>query len=508
MASNTNTTSDNKLKAAAEDGDINLLYSVIEEDPQVLDHTDSISFVETPLHVAASFGNIGFAVEIMRLKPSFAWKLNPQGFTPMHLAMQHGHKRMVLRFVDVNKELVRVKGREGVTPLHFASQIGEVDLLGSFLLACPDSIEDVSIRSETALHIAVRYQEYEALQLLVGWLKRTCQTSAMQIEKTILNWKDDAGNTILHVSALLNDSKNKAQPEGSIAEGYLAEESLTFCSLYIEDIETRFNKPKRVCDDPIDNETSFVFSIFPQIGKLVGACSMFNLTPMQKLQAHRYVLLNCTMVTPFVDHAKGESNVSTINVPQEDETIRLHVRRESTQCWTVEAIDSEETTKKIKVKVELCRRNKEIRSKQVIPHTGGSKANPRRRNELLLETGKVPSRGQLYIETHKRKDGSFVNDATKTIVEQIEVGLTQSIVDESEVSSLDVVGRVLGPEHSGRVRCMGLGVVPSNTFRNTRLRVSSLSSYSSGVSFPSSDQWQEKYNNLESAFKAYMIMKE
>ncbi|KAH1198427.1 hypothetical protein GmHk_18G052013 [Glycine max] len=253
------------------------------------------------------------------------------------------------------------------------------------------------------------------------------------------------------------------------------------------------------------------------------------------------------------------SHVSTSEVPQEDETTRRHVGRESTQCWTIEAIDSEETIKKIKVKVrgvnslprelriivnfddqgqaigeaqallagflgtlaadcklfpmdydrwsgpsgvpkayfddcfetilkEFCRRNKEIRSKQVIPHTGGSKANPRRRNELLLETGKLPSRGQLYIETHKRKDGSF---------EQIEVGLTQSIVDEYELSPLDVVGRVLGLEHFGRVRCMGLGVVPSNAFRNTRLRASNISSSSSGVAFPSSNQWQEKYNNLE-----------
>ncbi|WVZ03365.1 hypothetical protein V8G54_024171 [Vigna mungo] len=32
---------------------------------------------------------------------------------------------------------------------------------------------------------------------------------------------------------------NKAQPEGSIAEGYLTKESITFCSRYIEDIETR-----------------------------------------------------------------------------------------------------------------------------------------------------------------------------------------------------------------------------------------------------------------------------
>ncbi|WVZ13620.1 hypothetical protein V8G54_011186 [Vigna mungo] len=63
--------------------------------------------------------------------------------------------------------------------------------------------------------------------------------------------------------------RNKAQPEGSIAEGYLAEESLTFCSRYIEDIETRFNKQRRVCDNPNDNEC-FVSSIFPLGGKVVG----------------------------------------------------------------------------------------------------------------------------------------------------------------------------------------------------------------------------------------------
>lgn len=94
--------------------------------------------------------------------------------------------------------------------------------------------------------------------------------------------------------------RNKAQPEGSIAEGYLAEESLTFCSRYIEDIETRFNRQRRVCDNPNDNEC-FVSSIFPLGGKVVGGSSMFTLTHMQKLQAHRYVLLNCAIVTPFVE---------------------------------------------------------------------------------------------------------------------------------------------------------------------------------------------------------------
>ncbi|KAF5472304.1 hypothetical protein F2P56_009033 [Juglans regia] len=35
--------------------------------------------------------------------------------------------------------------------------------------------------------------------------------------------------------------RNKARPEGSIAEAYIHLECLTFCSMYLHDIETRFN---------------------------------------------------------------------------------------------------------------------------------------------------------------------------------------------------------------------------------------------------------------------------
>ncbi|KAK7313075.1 hypothetical protein VNO77_37454 [Canavalia gladiata] len=197
--------SNNRLNGAAQEGNIDLLYTLIQEDPNILDYTDSTPFVDTPLHIAATFGHLHFATEIMRLKPSFAWKLNQQGFTPIHLALQHGHNRIVLHFVDINKDLVRVKGREGITPLHFVTQIGKVDLLVHFLLLCPDSIKDVNVRSETVLHIAVRNQQYEAVQVLNGWLKINDEKGAMYLEETVLNWKDDAGNTILHVSVLTNN---------------------------------------------------------------------------------------------------------------------------------------------------------------------------------------------------------------------------------------------------------------------------------------------------------------
>ncbi|XP_058746067.1 uncharacterized protein LOC131618935 [Vicia villosa] len=130
---------------------------------------------------------------------------------------------------------------------------------------------------------------------------------------------------------------------------------------------------------------------------------------------------------------------------------------------------------------ERCRKNRENRSKQVIPHTGGSKPLSRKRHEM----------------------------------EQIEVGLTQSNVDESEISPNDVVGRVFGPEHSGRVRSMGMGAAPTNTFRNNGVRLSNLSNSSTSASTSSSNFWHEKYMNLESqvqnnmaAFKAYIMMKE
>jgi ankyrin repeat protein len=197
-----NTNNSEQLNAAAKAGDIDLLYTVIRNDPSIFERIDSIPFVETPLHISASMGHLQFAIEIMRLKPSFALKLNEQGFSPIHLAMQNGHTTMVSRFVKINKELVRVQGREGITPLLYASQIGEVELIANFLFACPDSIEDVTARDETALHIAVKNEQFESLQVLVGWLKANYKKGARKLEFKILNQKDDAGNTILHISAL------------------------------------------------------------------------------------------------------------------------------------------------------------------------------------------------------------------------------------------------------------------------------------------------------------------
>ncbi|XP_019255521.1 PREDICTED: uncharacterized protein LOC109234124 isoform X1 [Nicotiana attenuata] len=100
----------------------------------------------------------------------------------------------------------------------------------------------------------------------------------------------------------------------------------------------------------------------------------------------------------------------------------------------------------------------------------------------MAETGRRPRRAQLYLDTHKKQDGTYVNEAAKKICEKIELSLSQSTVDESEVSPNDAVGKVLGKEHSGRVRCLGLGAIPSKVFKHARPHFCGMNASSSDAS--------------------------
>ncbi|KAG7572358.1 Ankyrin repeat-containing domain superfamily [Arabidopsis suecica] len=76
-----------KLKKAAQDGDIERLYELIRADENILGYFDKMPFCETPLHIAAENGQTHFAIQVMTLKPSLALKLNVKGrgrITPLH----------------------------------------------------------------------------------------------------------------------------------------------------------------------------------------------------------------------------------------------------------------------------------------------------------------------------------------------------------------------------------------------------------------------------------------
>ena len=187
---------DEQLQIAAENGDVDALYARLAQDPYLLDRTDQIPIVDTPLHMAARAEKPHFAMEVANLKPSLAWKLNHMGLSPIHLALQHNCTNMVRGLITINSQLIRVKGKGMITPLHYLAQTGDADLLVEFLSACLSSIEDTTIHCETA----VKNCSIRAFKVLLGWLR--------QVNKEdILNWKEEDGNTSLHNATSTNQTE-------------------------------------------------------------------------------------------------------------------------------------------------------------------------------------------------------------------------------------------------------------------------------------------------------------
>ena len=94
--------------------------------------------------------------------------------------------------------------------------------------------------------------------------------------------------------------RNKARPEGSIAEAYINAECLTFCSMYLDDVETKFNRVERNADRECRNE-ELAATIFRQNVRPLGG-AIFGFLDLDELaKAHDYVLNNCDEVDHYIE---------------------------------------------------------------------------------------------------------------------------------------------------------------------------------------------------------------
>ncbi|OWM75120.1 ankyrin repeat-containing protein BDA1-like [Punica granatum] len=181
-----------RLSEAARTGNIEYLHYLVQNDPLILE-TAALEVGQTPLHVAALAGQVGFAHEILKLRPELAEEMNPDGLTPLHIASAKGNLEMVRELLKLSPQLCLSKGKERRIPLHYAALKGRAEVLKELLSACPESIEEVTARGETTLHLAVKSRQFEIFTLLVEELKCTNRVS-------ILNRKDVQGNTVLHIA--------------------------------------------------------------------------------------------------------------------------------------------------------------------------------------------------------------------------------------------------------------------------------------------------------------------
>ncbi|XP_071728502.1 uncharacterized protein [Rutidosis leptorrhynchoides] len=107
-----------------------------------------------------------------------------------------------------------------------------------------------------------------------------------------------------YMKKLKNYVRNKAKPEGCIAEGYVADEALTACSMSFEGIQTRFNHPGRYADGPI---RSCEFRVFKSLCKFISKGVYKSLARDIQDKLHWYVLDNCSDIEEYKNQFKAEN---------------------------------------------------------------------------------------------------------------------------------------------------------------------------------------------------------
>lgn len=191
---------DPSLFDAAVEGNTQSLLSLHRQDPNILARGAPTS-ADTPLHIAAMRGHLGFVKDLIRYKgdtsTNYVQELNQHGFSAVHMASASGHEEIVVELLKVSSQFVNLEGKDGMTPLHCACVKGRAAIVSHFLEAC-DNLEDAvsrtTVRRENALHLAVKNNQFGALQILVEKIKQENLSE-------LLNSKDEEGNTILHLAA-------------------------------------------------------------------------------------------------------------------------------------------------------------------------------------------------------------------------------------------------------------------------------------------------------------------
>jgi hypothetical protein len=97
--------------------------------------------------------------------------------------------------------------------------------------------------------------------------------------------------------------RNQARPEGCISESILAKESMALCSRFLDSFQNLIHKIHGNDDnnqEALGCCTGPASTLFPNPGTTLGKPRSYVIRGLAKVQAHRYVLFNCSHVNPYI----------------------------------------------------------------------------------------------------------------------------------------------------------------------------------------------------------------
>jgi hypothetical protein len=139
-------------------------------------------------------GRAEFVRELLKLKPDLATRLDKGRFSTIHITSANRFEETVRELLKFSRELTLLKSSDGRTSLHCAAVTGKVQVLKELFSFRPNSIGEVTVKSETAFHLAVKYNQFDVFKAMVDLSKN------MRNIKDILNAGDEDGNAVLHLA--------------------------------------------------------------------------------------------------------------------------------------------------------------------------------------------------------------------------------------------------------------------------------------------------------------------
>uniref|UniRef100_I1PJB6 Transposase Tnp1/En/Spm-like domain-containing protein n=1 Tax=Oryza glaberrima TaxID=4538 RepID=I1PJB6_ORYGL len=96
-------------------------------------------------------------------------------------------------------------------------------------------------------------------------------------------------------------------------------------------------------------------------------------------------------------------------------------------------------------------------------HSAGCKSHARVGHDMGVKTGRPPRRDEVFVETHKRKNGEIIPEAAETVEMLKEAAEVNPELKNKTIQEGDLYSRVCGTkEPRGRVRVLGKGPTPQD----------------------------------------------
>lgn len=128
-------------------------YLTLSHEESIEYHRDICHCGYTPLHLAARYGYLKIAIELVQRGKAKVGARDCFGATPLHVAACHNHWEMVYVLLELGAD-ISIKAFNGSMPLHSAAACGAVEVIDR-LLYHGANLSAVDDSGHTALHYAI-----------------------------------------------------------------------------------------------------------------------------------------------------------------------------------------------------------------------------------------------------------------------------------------------------------------------------------------------------------------